>query len=777
MRRRKTTYFILVLAFLTVTLGLLAERRGAGGFLYAQESRPAAAELVEKAWAAHGKHDIEETFRITGQCIELYAAQAQSQQASLRAMPKTADEIKAVDALNNVAVALFIQAESYMRQGKTEEARGAFQTIIDKYGYAQAWDQFGWYWSVAEKARLSVQKLTEGKFVEAEEEAAPPKVSQLSTKITLYDNGKEDFVDYEKYGEFKDTGTDKYQYIVKDQEGLSAAVGEGIYPNTTSVRWDPEFKKVQKEKRLEGDQWDFLQSPDLEAAFLKWSTSSEPAGVRLFYTALMLEKSGLIKQAVKCYYSIIVHFPGSYGWTYFKTPWYLGQAAISKINYLLRRNPQLGYKLVDADIKIINGFDNNVSNDRVIASPGRFVKYNFLLEKLKPKPSTELLSIKRRLGKGKVHLIQYETGDWQLLVEGKPYVIKAVTYAPTKVGQSPQDGTMGDWMREDFNDNGKIDGPYDAFADKNGNNLQDPDEPAAGDFALMRDMGVNTIRIYHQPYELNKELLRDMYQTYGIRAIVGDYLGVYAIGSGAQWNPGTDYTNPDQRQRMTESVLAMVREYKDEPFVLCWLLGNENIYGVACNAKSKPDEFFAFVNELARKIKEIDPEHPVGICSGDVLYLDKFGINCPDIDIFGANAYRGNYGFGAFWRQVKEEVDKPAFITEFGCPAYMTGKSLDEGEEAQADYHQGSWDDIQSNMAFSSGAGNALGGIVFEWLDEWWKGYEPSIHDKKGHWVGPFPDGTMHEEWLGICGQGDGKQSPFLRQLRKAYYRYKKFWK
>jgi tetratricopeptide (TPR) repeat protein len=777
MRRRKTIYFILVLVFLTVTLGLLAASRGAAGFLYAQESRPTAAELVEKAWAAHGKHDIEETFRITGQCIDLYAAQAQSQQASLRAMPKTADEIKAVDALNNVAVALFIQAESYMRQGKIEEARAAFQTIIDKYGYAQAWDQFGWYWSVAEKARLSVQKLTEGKFVEAEEEAAPPKVSQLSTKIVLYDNGKEDFVDYERYGEFKDAGTDKYQYIVKDQEGLSAAVGEGIYPNTTSVRWDPEFKKVQKEKRLEGDQWDFLQSPDLEAAFLKWSTSSEPAGVRLFYTALMLEKSGLVKQAVKCYYSIIVHYPGSYGWTYFKTPWYLGQAAISKINYLLHRNPQLGYKLVDADIKIINGFDNNVSNDRVIANPGRFVKYNPLLEKLKPKPSTELLSIKRRLGKGKVHLIQYETGDWQLLVEGKPYVIKAVTYAPTKVGQSPQDGTMGDWMREDFNANNRIDGPYDAFADKNGNNLQDPDEPTAGDFAFMRDMGVNTIRVYHQPYELNKELFRDMYQTYGIRAIVGDYLGVYAIGSGAQWNPGTDYTNPDQRQKMTESVLAMVREYKDEPFVLCWLLGNENIYGVACNAKSKPDEFFAFVNELARKIKEIDPEHPVAICSGDVLYLDKFGKNCPDVDIFGANAYRGNYGFGSFWRQVKEEVDKPAFITEFGCPAYMTGKSQDEGEEAQADYHQGSWEDIQSNMAFSSGAGNALGGIVFEWLDEWWKGYEPSIHDKKGHWVGPFPDGTMHEEWLGICGQGDGKQSPFLRQLRKAYYRYKKLWK
>jgi len=79
-------------------------------------------------------------------------------------------------------------------------------------------------------------------------------------------------------------------------------------------------------------------------------------------------------------------------------------------------------------------------------------------------------------------------------------------------------------------------------------------------------------------------------------------------------------------------------------------------------------------------------------------------------------------------------------------------------------------------MAFNGSIGNALGGVVFEWLDEWWKAYEPAIHDEKGLWAGPFPDGFMHEEWLGVSGQGDGKQSPFLRQLRKVYYMYQKKW-
>ena len=120
---------------------------------------------------------------------------------------------------------------------------------------------------------------------------------------------------------------------------------------------------------------------------------------------------------------------------------------------------------------------------------------------------------------------------------------------------------------------------------------------------------------------------------------------------------------------------------------------------------------------------------------------------------------------------------KPAFITEYGCSAYYEGKSEEDGEYFQADYHQGSWEDIMHNSAFSDGAGNSIGGVAFEWLDEWWKGYEPSLHDKKSLWKGPFPDGTMHEEWLGVCGQGDGTMSPFLRQMRKAYYTYKKLWR
>lgn len=739
--------------------------------------KPSSSELINKAWSSHGLRDVENTLKYTQQVIDLYKDEADKLQANLSALPKHKDEIEAVQILNDVATAYFIRAEMYMRQQDKENATKLFQLIIDKYPYAQAWDQRGWFWRIAEASQQSVQKLQSG-YVELDTRKPLPLGPE--TRIKLYEPGKEDFVDYAKYGEFRNIGTKDYKYVVTDQEGLSAAVGEGIYPNTTSLRWDPAFKKAQKEKRLgvfaKDEEWDFLYTPDLQAAFFKWALAPQPQPVRQFYMGLILEKAGLIKHALKCYYSIVVHFPGSYGITYFKTPWYVGQTALSRIHVLLRRNPQFGYRLEGADIQIVNGFDKDVSNDVVIADPGKFVKVG-IFDQFKPKPDRDLLSVTKRSGKGRVQVLQYETGDWDLLVDDKPYIIKGLTYVSSRIGESPDDGTLQNWMEQDQNKNGKADGPYDSFVDRNRNNRRDRNEPAVGDFSLMKDMGCNTIRVYHHPLPVKKEVLRDLYERYGIMTIMGDFLGKYAHGSKAQWNPGTDYNNEEHRVNMMESVLGMVKEYKDEPFVLFWLLGNENVYGYACNADKDPDAFFSFANEVAKKIKEIDPEHPVAICSGDILFLDRFGAHAPDIDIFGTNAYRGDFGFGYLWRQVREVADKPAFITEYGCSAYYEGKSEDEGEYFQAEYHQGSWEDIMHNSAFSGGAGNAIGGIAFEWLDEWWKGYEPSMHDKKSLWKGPFPDGTMHEEWLGLCGQGDGSESPFLRQVRKAYYTYKKIWK
>ncbi len=741
-------------------------------------------ELVRMSWEASGNNKVDEVFRLTQQCFNTYGAQAFELNAQLEDFPPR-DAVVQYQVLNDVGTCMFIRAETLMNNGQAEEAIEIFQRIIDDYRWAQAWDPRGWYWSIAEKSQASIDML-EGRAEEKDKE--PPKVDRgIMTMPRLAEPGVQ-VVDYTKYGTFMNVGTKQYSYKVNDPVGLSAAVGEGVYPNTGAVRKDPNYEKAKEEGRLEGSHWDFVHTDDLEAALYKWALAPEPWGVKLFYIGLIFEKARMYYEAIKAYHAIVVHFPRSTGRTYWNTPWYPGQAAIAKIRHLIRIHPELGLTFEWAKIRVINGADNDVSNDQVITYPGR-VRRLSLWDKVRSrfarvidqigfgKKRAKLGEIKRRLNEGRVQLVQYENDHWQILVEGKPFIIKGITYVATKVGQSPDKGTLTNWMTEDTNGNGLADGPYDSWVDANRNNQQDEDEPVVGDFRLLKELGANVIRVYHQPFEPDKELLRAMYEETGIMVVMGDFLGKYALGSGASWYEGTDYENPEHRKNMLDSVKKIVMEYKDEPYILMWLLGNENNYGVACNADTKPEAYYAFVDEVAAWIKSVDPDHPVAMCNGDVLYLDIFAKFCPNVDAFAANAYRGDYGFGAFWEQVSDATGKPGFITEYGCPAYAGHLSREDAEEAQADYHLGNWMDIEKNAAGTKeGAGNAIGGIVFEWMDEWWKNYEPAYHDKTAGAQGPFPDGYMYEEWFGLIGQGNGKHSPFLRQLRESYFLYKELW-
>ena len=590
----------------------------------------------------------------------------------------------------------------------------------------------------------------------------------------LADKGSVGIIDYSKYGIFEGVGTKDYSYIIEDQAGLSKVVGEGIYPNSSSILRDPEYKEFKSSGKLKGKHWDFINKPEYQANFYKWATAPEDRGVKLFYTAFALEKSGHIKQAIKAYYALCVNFPKTIGWTYWHTPWYVGQVSIDKIRFLCRQYPQLGWKLEGGYIFVKNGYDDNVRNDIFIVDPGRIVqvRQEQLGEKRRDIGAQEII---KSTGDDHIKLVQYEDESWQLLVDGKPYIIKGVAYEPSKIGQSPDQGNLEDWMQQDNNHNSKVDAPYDTWVDKNGNDIQDADEKVVGDFNLLWNMGCNTIRVYH--HASNKPLLRDLYENYGIMSLMGDFIGAYAIGSGATWYKGTDYSDPIQQQNMLDSIKEMVDLYKDEPYVLMWVLGNENNYGVANNAKKDPVSYYKFVNKAAEFIKSIDPHNrPVAICNGEIIFLDIFAKECPSIDVFGLNSYRGDYGFGHLWLTVKEEAGIPVIITEYGCPAHNMYTDEATSELQQAEYLKNCWIDIISNSD-GYGQGNSLGGVLFEWVDEWWKAYEPELHDTKPLWAGSFPDGWMHEEWLGVASQGSGKNSPYQRVLRKAYYEYRDMWR
>lgn len=613
--------------------------------------------------------------------------------------------------------------------------------------------------------------------------AAPTDRPLPEPLFRLASPGTETVVSYETHGTMTGVDTPEYRYDVTDPEGLARALGEGIPPNR-SHESDPAYQ-LFRSRHPKVDPWRHVQSPSAQDDFYAWCTADDvDPGVRLFYLGEALRRAGLLTEALKAYQAIVVMHPRSVAWSRKRTfYWYVAPEAVSRIRKICATYPQLALRYEGARVDVERAGGMDPARDRVRVSPGRF-------EAGPPEPTRrETAVVTARRLEGRVRLVQYDGKDWELLVDGRPFLVRGVSYCSTTIGESAHAQNLRPWQTLDDDGNGRNDGMFDSWVDANRNGRRDPDEPVVGDAELLRRMGANAIRVYHGVdargrYDgsgYDKELMRRLHREYGIYFILGDFLGAYTVGSGADWNLGTDYTSAQQRERMTESVLAMVEDHKQEPYVLMWLLGNENQHpSTRTNAHEHPREYAEFLNEVARRVHEIDPDHPVAVGNLTTVGLEEIGQLAPEIDVYGANVYSGAYSFGSVWQAVRRHFDRPLLFTEMGCDAYAEGRGPDE--EAQAEYFLSNWEDIELNRAFGRGEGNAIGGSVFQWMDEWWKSSRgdgwgsPSRHDTDPDTDFASPDGWSHEEWYGIFGQGDGSDSPFLREPRKVYEAIRSRW-
>ncbi len=644
------------------------------------------------------------------------------------------------------------------------------------------------------KGRMKVA-VTPGKFElvkkgsnDAAASNSPDAETEDGPAFELYDPGLQDVIDYEAYGYFTNAGTRNFQYVVTNADGLAKVSGEGVDPNR-SIYEDPAYLEYKKKGLLTGNWWAHTQSSDPHLDFFIWADAGEDPGVRQFFLAKILARAGHFMQALKAYYAALVFYPSSTCWSSGgEFEWSIADAAWNAIHDLVREHPELGVRLVDADVTTyVDDHGMHISVD-----PGHFEHVARIM------PESELaetmatsggvarledMKIIERRGNGKVQFVKYENGHWQMLVDGKPYFVKGVTYAPTMVGRLPW---KWEWMWADENTNGYAD-VFEAWVDKNRNAMRDGDEPMVGDFKLLEDMGCNTIRFYYTNEDVNILLLRRAFHEHGIRVILGDFLGAYCHNSGASWQDGTDYRSLDQRKRMMAAIEAKVMKCRHEPWLLMYVLGNENnmpstedVNTTRTNGNKYPETYAKFLNDVAALIHRLDPDHPVGVgnlMTGLVGYYAKYA---PNLDFIAVNSYVGPHGFGATWEKVARTMDRPVLISEYGCDSYWTDRGPDE--DAQARYLMGCWSDIWYNRAGGPGVGNSIGGCVFEWLDEWWKDTrnyfkDPIDHQNTEPTIGmAFPDGASQEEWLGIMSQGDGSASPFLRIPKKAYYEFQRVW-
>ncbi len=360
----------------------------------------------------------------------------------------------------------------------------------------------------------------------------------------------------------------------------------------------------------------------------------------------------------------------------------------------------------------------------------------------------------------------------QLIVDNKPYIINGVCYNPMPIGK---------------------DNSYDLWQQDIGVFKMDGD--------LMKDLGVNTIRIY-QPgpdVERTKEIINFFYKNFRIRTVMGNWLGFWE-------GIAPDYANLEFRKRVKDNCLQMVKEFKDEPAILIWTLGNENNFSfgkeklrvwtspqldsVADPMKKREamaEIYYKFVNELAGEIKKIDKAHPVALGNGgldNIEIAQKFSGN---LDLLACSVYNGK-SFGSAFSKVKNNWGKPFLFSEFGCDSFDALKKQPD-EDVQTEFISSQWKEIKRNLVQGNGEGNCLGGFVFEWSDEWWKhnDFDPSgysIQDEGAGWpngayyfdIAAEKNLNMNEEWWGIVKIGERDGAP-IRVPKKVFYTLKDSWK
>ena len=291
------------------------------------------------------------------------------------------------------------------------------------------------------------------------------------------------------------------------------------------------------------------------------------------------------------------------------------------------------------------------------------------------------------------------------------------------------------------------------------------------EMSLIQAMGGNAIRVYNG---IPSRWVEYIYDNYGIWSIVNHPVGRYGVTLSGTYIPNTDYSSETVRQMLREEVLALVDEFQDTRGLLMWLLGNENNYGLEWSSAETEDlpvgqqyrvkarYLYSLMGEIVDAIHARDPNRPVAMANGDLQYLDIIAEEAANLDVFGANVYRG-ISFRDFFEQVDRAMGIPVMFTEFGADAF-NARTLQEDQVTQARYLIGQWEEIYANAAGNGLVGNSVGGLTFQWSDGWWKFGQDSrldIHDTNASWANAaYPEdlvpgqNNMNEEWWGIMAKG-----------------------
>jgi hypothetical protein len=366
-------------------------------------------------------------------------------------------------------------------------------------------------------------------------------------------------------------------------------------------------------------------------------------------------------------------------------------------------------------------------------------------------------------GTDKIEVIEKEDG-WRLMVNGEPLMVNGMNWDYFPIGTNYMYNL---WDQSDEFITQALD----------------------DEMLLLKNMGVNAIRVYTG---IQPRWVEHIYKQYGIYTLLNHSFGRYGLTLDGEWAGNTEYSDPRVREMLLAEVAGLAQEFKDTPGLLLYLLGNENNYGLFWGGAETEDipvadrkstirarHMYKLFNEASLAMKAIDPDRPVAICNGDLMFLDIIAEECPDVDILGVNVYRGK-SFTDLYNRVKSDYGKPVLLTEFGSDAF-NAITMQEAQIDQAIINVANWKEIYENTAGLGKAQNSIGGFTFQFSDGWWKygqSYNLDVHDTHASWSNggyrfDFEPGknNMNEEWFGICAKGPTDEKGFYPLYpRAAYY-------
>lgn len=171
---------------------------------------------------------------------------------------------------------------------------------------------------------------------------------------------------------------------------------------------------------------------------------------------------------------------------------------------------------------------------------------------------------------------------------------------------------------------------------------------AKNNFKKIKESGGNSIRIW----SANRSELLDSALKYDLSVCLGIWV--------AQQRHGFDYNDEYKVKSQIELIKKSILKLKDHPSLLLWGIGNE------VDLKYSNFRVWETIEEIAKFIKEVDPNHPTmtviaGLDPSKVFMIKKY---CPSIDILGINTYGSIENAPLNIRRYGWE--KPYIITEWG---------------------------------------------------------------------------------------------------------------